>query len=222
MAEKKSTPYDEVTYSFNRGNSQMSTAYLLSLCLNIPQGAGDGQRIGNKINVTRAMMNYSLRAQDPNSSAGVDAFDSPVEVHIFIGYVKGSRAENWDADFRTSTYNDGNSVLPWNGTNIRTLRRLNTDKFVIKHHVIKKIGTSFTNKEYSSNNDYKLTHRGKINLKELLGSCQYTDDTGLTHNKDLYMSASYVFASDQTGDQTVITVPPVVFDYFIDLEYTDL
>lgn len=216
MAEKKTTAFPSKNYAFNGGTQGFGSTHGLGQALNLNQGTGQADRIGNKINVTKAMMSYNLRTID-------GTLDLPAEVHIFIGYIKGDRDTSWQAAFNTETFNNGNSVVPWDGTYITSLRSLNTDKFVIKHHIIKKIGCSFTNTAYSQNNEYKLTHRGKINLKSLLGPCTFLDDdAGNSHNKDLWMSASWLYSNEAVGDAISFPVPPVKFDYFIDVEFTDL
>lgn len=217
-AETKNTPIDEIEYPFASNNNFMQGAQNLSDAFNIAQGTGDGERIGNSFNCTKAVLNLLIRR---NNQLSVAANNRPCVVSVFIGYLKNNRGESPNAYFG-SLFEDGNSVLPWNGTQLRTLRRVNKKMFSVLHRYDFKIGLS-TSTSFS-NNDFSAMIRKKIPLKEMLGKVTFTDDgTNLAHNKDLWIFCSYCNLDDSIDDITTnVLNRQVDIQYFVDIEYKDL
>lgn len=215
-AETKYTPIDEFEYPITANNNFMNGATNLSNCFDINQGTGDGQRVGNTINCTKAVLNLIVRR---NNIPVVNS--KPCVLSIFIGYLKNNRGELPNA-YYGQLFEDGNSSLPWNGTMVRTLRKVNKRMFSVLHRYDFKIGLSTTTN--MSNNDFSTFIRKKIPLKELLGKVTYTDDDvfASAHNKDLYMFASYCNIDDSIDPiSTDATTRQVDLLYFVDIEYKD-
>lgn len=216
QAETKHTPVNEVEYAFPNNNNLLQPSVNLSNTFTIDQGTGDGQRIGNKIKITKATLNYIVRRNNTTSS------QYPCELHIWIGYMKQSRNENPDP-YHPYIYQDGPSVLPWNGSQLRTLRQTNKDIFVIfKKLVIKCGGAKSTSPQYD-NNDYKVLTKGRLSLKPMLGTLTYGDDGGASNfDKDLWMWASYCYIDDTIDSlSSNPALKPVDFLYWVDTEYKD-
>jgi len=217
-AETKHTPIDETEYAFTASSGVLQPSVNLANCLTMSQGTGDGNRIGNKIHVSKANLNLIVRRNDTASSI------SPCEVHLFIGYLKQERNTAPDAFYATSFYQDGGSVLPWNGTMIRTLRKVNKDLFIIVKKMVFKIAPSTATSVQFNNNDFPVLQRKIVSLKPLLGTITYGDDgTAGNFNKDLYMWGSYVYCNDTIDNLAVSpALKPIDVLYFVDLEYKDI
>lgn len=216
QAETKHTPVNETEYVMATTNSSFFPSINLSSWLALDQGTGDGQRVGNKVNVTKATLNMIVRRNNTTSSL------YPCELHVFIGHLRQNRNENPDP-FLSSFYQDGPSVLPWNGSMLRTLRKPNTDVFTISKKMVFKIGPAVSTGGQFSNNDFPVLHRRKVSLKKLMGKITYGDDgTASNFDKDLWMWASYVYLDDSIDNLAVSPgLKPVDLLYFMDYEYKD-
>lgn len=217
QAETKHTPIDEAEYAFT-SNNIMSPSVNLSNTFVIANGTADGQRIGNKINCTKAVINLIIRRNDSASSL------IPCEVHIFFGYLKQSRDSSPDGVISTSLYQDGPSVTSWNGTMTRTMRQINKDAIICYKKLIVKIAPSTSSSSQFNNNDFPALVRKRINLTPMLGTITYGDDGNTANfNKDLFMWASYVYINDAIND--LVTSPnlkPIDLFYWMDTEYKDM
>lgn len=215
QVEKKHTPQNELQYNFDTINSSFSTPVNLSDCFNISQGTGDGERVGNLITCSKAVLNLIIRKQ-------VNEVALPCEVHVFIGYLKGNRDQAPSATPFANFYQDGNTAVAWNGTMLRTLRKPNADLFVISNKFVVKIGSSTATTTQYNNNDFPILIRKRLSLKPLLGKVKYQYDnvSGSEHDKDLFMWASYVYQDDTIAPAAINC--PVDLLYFVDMEYTDL
>jgi len=222
-AETKSTGINETQYVFSADNDSLQPSVNLADAFDLSQSTGDGGRIGNTIECTKAVLNLTIRR---NASTAPTTYNLPCIVSIFIGYLRNNRGENPDSYASTSLFKDGASVLPWNGTMLRTLRTVNKKMFSVLHRYDFKIGSSIvgTNFPGFSNNDFKIHYHRKILLKEMLGKITYTDDAISTgHNKDLWMFASYCNINDYVDDITAsIGNTQVDIQYFVDVEYKDI
>lgn len=217
VAESKHTPIDEQEYQFTTTSSALQPSVALSECLSLSQGTADGQRVGNKIHVTKANLNLIVRRNNTGSSL------IPCEFHLFIGYLKQDRGALPDPFFPL-IYQDGFSTLPFNGTMIRTLRKINKDLFIIHKKLVFKVGPSTSSVSQFNNNDFPVIQRKVISLKPLLGLVQYGDDgTSFNFNKDLYMWGGYVYIND-TIDNLVANpeLKPLDVLYFVDMEFKDI
>lgn len=215
-AETKHTGVDEVEYAFPNSSSTLQPCVNLANCFTMSQGTGDGLRIGNKINCTKANLNMIIRRNNTTSS------QFPCELHVWIGHLRQSRNENPDA-FLNQIYQDGSSVLPWNGSMLRTIRKTNKDLFTIYKKMVFKIGGATSTSTQFNNNDFPILQRKTISLKPLLGTITYGDDGGASNfDKDLWMWMSYVYIDDTIDNLAVSPgLKPVDFLYFVDTEYKD-
>lgn len=217
QAETKHSGVDEVEYVMATSNNTLFPSVNLSSWAGLATGTLDGQRVGNKISVTKANLNLIIRRNNTVSSL------YPCEVHIWIGYMKQERNAVPDAYFG-QIYQDGGSVLPWNGSMLRTLRKNNTDLFTIFKKMVFKIGPATTTGPSFINNDFPIMQRKVISLKPLLGTLTYGDDGSSSNfNKDLWMWASYVYIDDTIDNLAVSpALKPIDILYFVDVEYKDM
>lgn len=219
QAETKSTAVDEIEYPFIANNNFLQNSQNLSDAFNMNQGTGDGERIGNSINCTKAVLNLQIRRNNQLTAA---ANNRPCVVSVFVGYLKNNRGESPNSYFG-SIFQDGNSVLPWNGTMLRTLRVVNRQMFSVCHRYDFKIGLSTATGGAYNNNDFPALIRKKIPLKEMLGKVTFTDDgTAATHNKDLWIFCSYCNIDDSIDAiSTDVNNRQVDIQYFVDVQYKD-
>uniref|UniRef100_UPI0040488CF0 hypothetical protein n=1 Tax=Polynucleobacter sp. TaxID=2029855 RepID=UPI0040488CF0 len=214
--ETKHSGIDETEYVFE-SNYAMSTPINLAQAMNISNGTTDGARVGNNINVTKATLNIVARRNNTSASR------FPAEIHVFIGYVKQDRSTIPGLHHLNRLYEDGAAALPWNGTQLRTLRAINKTIFTMTNKLVFKVGSSDSFSVQQNNNDFSLIHRAKVELKAMHGKVIYGDDgQPADHNKDLWMFASYCYIDDNTDN--LIDNPtskPVDLLYFVDLQYKD-
>lgn len=215
-AELKSIPINEEEYVFTSTNADLSNPVNLTRFFEISNGTGDGQRIGNIINVEKANLKLIVRK---NLSA---SNQYPAVVYIWIGYLKADRNTDPSAYF-PSFYNDGPSVLPWNGTMQRTLREENKDLFTIYKKFRFKLGSSTSANSGFNNNDFGIFYNTTVSLKPILGKLQFQDDgTAGAVNRDLFMWASYCNIDDVIDNIAVTPgLRPVDILYWVDGKYTD-
>lgn len=213
IAETKYSGTDPAGYAFNATNALMSAPVNLSDAFNLSQGTNQGERVGNRIDITRAMLNLNI-TQAGGSAAG------PNIVTIFIGYLKGTRGTAPSSTSFLSLLQDGNLASGMDNTTLSLLRNINTDLFVAKRYTFK-VGQSFwdpgTGIQVQGNNDFKMFVNRKISLKPLLGNMTFqTDSTASSHNKDLFMWCQWTVPLG-----TVDSVPPIL-NYFLDGGYKDI
>lgn len=216
LAETKHSGIDESDYTMASLSSQWFPSINLASWAGLANGTGDGQRIGNKINITKANLNYILRRNNTSSSL------YPLEFHIWVGYLKQSRNENPDA-YMNQFYEDGGSVLSFNGTQIRTLRKPNRTLFTIVKHMVHKCGPATTTGPSFINNDFPIMVKRTVSLKPLLGTLTYGDDGSSSNfNKDLWMWCGYAYLDDTIDNlATSPGLKPVDLLYYVDVEYKD-
>lgn len=216
-AETKHTPIDENEYALTTITSSFQGSVNLSNCLSLPQGTGDGERIGNKIHVSKANLNLIVRRNDSGSSL------VPCEFHLFIGYLRQERGTTPDGYFPL-IFQDGTGTIGWNGTMIRTLRKVNKDLFIIYKRIVIKCGPSTSSSAQFNNNDFPALTRKTINLKPLLGLVTYGDDgTSANFNKDLFMWGGYVYINDAIDNLAVSpNLKPIDVLYYVDMEFKDI
>jgi len=215
QAETKSALSAELVYPIIANNNFMQASYNLSNGINMPQGDGDGERDGNHITVTKAVLNLSIRKNSLTST-----LSKPCIVHVFIGYLKNNRGESPDSFFG-NLYEAGNSSLPWNGTIIRSLRAINKKMFSVLHRYTFKVGSS--NPVNYENNDFKSHYNVRIPLKELMGTVTWTNDgTTTAMNKDLWFFASYANLDDSVDNIATLQQSQVDIEFFVDIKYKDI
>jgi len=81
------------------------------------------------------------------------------------------------------------------------------------------VGTSFNVLTGISNNDYKVNKILKINLKDFIKTkFSYSDTLTTPNNTGLYLFGGIV---DSLASDTILSFPPVVFDFDVEMSYED-
>lgn len=218
-AETKHCGNEPQVYDWgNTGSSSiMSPAVELSSCFNLVQGTGQGDRIGNSVDCTKAVLNYLITMYGTDGTAD----QPPLYLHMFIGYLRNTRAVA-PTNF-SRLYQDGSSASAWDGTNLTTLRSINKDEFIVVKRKIIKIGPSTVTAAGGrnfNNNDFPSMAKGKISLKSMLGKITWSSDntSGTYKNRQLYMWCGVTYL-----DNLTTTIPPeITFQYYVDAEFKDL
>lgn len=231
LAEKKSFNTDPVLMGFSSRNTFMSPndgsgpppvlqAHNLCAPLNITsQGAGAGDRIGNKIYIH----DYSIRMNfTVNKTYLSSATFLPGVVQVWIGRVKSDPARSPTMTDMTRLYDDGGgSVNASDGTMLATLRDNNTDYFDIVAYRKFWLGGSSASTgvggPFYGNNNFSA--QKTIIIKNLLkGKVTFNDTTNSQNDKFLFMW--YTFT---TLDSTALTVSvPVDGQYYISGHFSDV
>ncbi len=210
--ETKHTGNDPATYVWASQNNVMSDPVTLSDAFDLYSGSEDGERVGNIINVTKAILNVNIVA---NVGATY-----PVIMTIFIGYLKRNRGTAPTAGQLASIFQDGGGTTDYNGSTLNLLRNVNRELFTIAGRYDIKVSEARVNQGTNwSNNDFPLFVNKKINLKSMLGKTIYTADTATGHNKELFMWCSYCGVGSTTNIYSNVSAP--IFNYYVEGEYTD-
>jgi len=213
-AETKQPNISPLQYTFNgngTNNSIMSSPVdITSVISSMSQGTANGQRIGNDINVTKALLNINMTASSGQAL--------PYLVTIFVGYVKGSRTTSPSASNLASILDLGGSTSGYTGMTQDLLLKLNTDKFscIRKNY---KLGVSAPATGASfQNNDFPCFQNVKIPIKALLGKIQFIRDSGTIINRPIYMWAQFTAINSVNVSTSV--APNLM--YYLDVQYKDM
>lgn len=209
--ERKETGNNPAAYVWNANNTIMSPAVDLGATSfgDLAQGVTDGQRLGVKINVTKAVLN--LNATFNTTGTGV-----PQIITIFIGYTKGLRSTLPAAATLAKIFNDGPTSIGMDNTTLSMMRTVDKNFFTIFKRITFKLGSSLSGTTLQSNNDFPVFVNKKIPLAPLLGSLLYSNDQFNNYNKQLYMWCQFT-----PIDSSVSTTPPVL-NWYVDGAYTDM
>lgn len=208
QAEPKYCDNTPSVYTWNASNTTMAAAVDLSVAYNLAQGTGQGDRIGNQITITNAVLNLNMLATTGSS---------PQILTIFIGYIKDSRSTLPNAGTLATIFQDGNSSTGINETTLSLLRNINHDRFACSRYTFKignnnSGGTTF-------NNDFPSFINKKISLSKVLGNVTWqTDGSTGVHTKNLYMWCQST--SIYNGSQAMAYMP--VLNYFVDVKFKDI
>lgn len=219
LAEKKQCNGDPRSFAFNANNTTMSGPDdLVSNYLDvIGQGAGNGQRVGNKIYIHE----YTIRMNfQMNPTYVSSATFRPGIVQVWIGRLKDSPGVTPSATDLTRIYDDGNGTAGVDGTMLATMRSLNRDYFDIVAYKKFKLGSSGAQAAGGvplyPNNDFPIQYN--CTIKNLLKGEVKFNDTFPQGNKYLFMW--YTFT---TVDSVPLTVSvPVIGEYYVECKYSDI
>lgn len=151
--------------------------------LNISQGTGQGNRIGNRVKLVSATIKYCYRPNPYFAGPGgsVNVAPQPHLLRIYLFTLKDNQqldtAAQANSVFRTDFFNDGNSSQGATSTFDDIVRPFNTDVVTVHKVITRKIGNSASNVradgtlnpataqfQFFQNNDFKLYAHGTINV----------------------------------------------------------
>lgn len=219
-----------VNFSEDFGNFLQSTsmhAYPITPYtgyLQIGHGVLQNNRVGNQIRTAKVMLNYVLRPT-PYSALN-NAGPAPVEVEMFLGYLKQFPSTLPTPGDFNNFYQVGNTSVAPTGNLNDLAASVNKDYFVIKKQWRHKLGYSNNagsgaNAAYQTfaNNDFKLNVVKKLNITQHVPKLiQFNDASPTATSRGLFLwyqgvsSAGNILANTQT---------PVHIDFWIDFQYED-
>lgn len=228
--EQKEKRYSQNTLINNTnsgGNACDSNVYNLmpnATTLAISQGTGQGDRIGNKIKITRAILRFNLMpVQDSVNNQSV-----PVIVRTMFIYDKlnptAAPTPNANGDF----FQNGNSTGDFAGDLTDLTRPINTDRYCVHHVRDYKVGWSSyaagagadPAQQYYMNNDFKMLVKRTVNYnKYIVHNLTYNDTNNAPINRGLWFFCYAVICSPITTPTLNYNMSRIIFNY--ELKYTD-
>lgn len=190
----------------------------------IPQGLGQGGRIGNEIKIRKLMLNYVIRPNPYDAVSNVSP--QPCEIDLFLGYVRATPTTLPVAADLSVLFQNGSSVSAPVGSLRDIISVVNTDSWVIKKRWRHKVGYSSANgtgalagNQTFNNNDFKLNVVRKINITNLINkTLRFNDGNNQTLTKNLYFMQQAVSAS---GAAFAATQLPMNIEFWIDVQFED-
>lgn len=190
----------------------------------LPQGVGQGARIGNVVRIRKIMLNYVLRPNPYDVTFNPNPL--PVNVIMMLGYIKNQPSTVPTSTDISQLFQSGSSVQAPYGNLKDLLMPINRDFWVIKKKWIHKIGFASdtgtggnVGYEYHANNDFKYNAIKRLNITNLCPSTNvFNDSASGTSTRNLYLMYEAVSAS---GNTIASPYTPVTIDYWIDYTYED-
>lgn len=190
--------------------------------LQVLQGVGDGQRVGNKIKIKRLTFNFVLRPRGYDVSN--NARPAPNNVRIILFYDRTAPVVN--PDIRSDFFDYNNTDTGPSGDLFDMLAPINTNKYRKLAERTVKLGFS---EAYGSgsdivfqqftNNDFKLNVMMKWDVTKYIPELvRYNDNSSTPSTRSLW--AVFLPAAAH-GDPGGSTTRPINLDYWLKAEYTD-
>lgn len=179
--------YNSVNWAINYGS------YIISPCANrvqITQGSGQGDRIGNQITTQSSILRFQFTALEYNATTN----PMPKPVDILIIFYKIIGAGNSAQANLSGLYQSGNTQTSPSSNLLDNVLPFNTDLYRILKTKRLKIGSadntgagSTINYQYFANNDYKRSSFYQINITKYLDKVyKYSDNSATPNNDFLY------------------------------------
>jgi len=192
--------------------------------MSIVQGVGQANRIGNQVSTRRVMLKYVMLPTSYNATT--NSQPRPVEVQMFLGYVKQAPSIlPTGADF-DNLFQFNNTDNPATGAIFDLNQPINKDYWTVKKYWTHKIGFanyagngSALNQQTYANNDFKLNVIRKIDItKHYPKKLLFNDNVGTIQNTGLFF-----FFQAIAADGTVFSGSqlPILMQWQLDLEYED-
>jgi len=170
------------------------------------------------------MLNYVLRPTPYD--AGQNAFPAPIEVEMYLGYLKQCSGEIPVVSDFNNLYQLGASSFGPGGNLSDLIQTNNKDYWVIKKRWRHKIGFAGYNgsgaiasQQYFNNNDFKLNVIKKLDITNLCPkTLRFNDSSATVQGRGLFFFFQALNASGGTNNGTTL---PANIDYWIDLQYED-
>lgn len=226
---KKQAEHKNITYSSSANlpsvvGANVPVQFCLSpnaTYLNIVQGVGQGDRIGNKIKIVKASLSFIITA------GGFDVTNNPnpqpMEVRMIIGRNKQAPQSSMNV---STLFQAGSSTATPIGNLFDQILPLNRDNNTIYKQKTFKVGNAIATgtgaapgQNYFANNDFKLNIKQKIDITDYISKnyC-YNDATSTPQSPYLYV----LFLASAASGLQYNAAWPLYMAYYIDIEYIDL
>lgn len=199
-------------------NSQAVTSYAVNPSLavqslipyqNISHGTFQGSKIGNEIRTRKLMLRFVLLPMPYDVTN--NPTPKPQNVILFIGKVKNAKPQFPVAADFAKLYQTGDTSAPPVSNLYDCISPLNTDYFTIYKKMMFKVGTNFysgtgsdANRQFLTNNDYKLNVIKSINITKYCPKLlKFNDGTLQPTNDGLFLWSMSINAD---GTQSIANV----------------
>lgn len=192
----------------------------------IGQSITAGGRIGNEIKIRKIMLNYVLRPLPYSSTSPGNPFPAPVEVDMFLGFIKqapGLLPGTVNIGF---LFQAGSSSIGPSGLLNDLIADVNKDYWNIKKRWRHKLGfanyggtgTSADSQAYA-NNDFKLNIVKKLDITKLCPKTfKFNDGNNTLQGNNLFMFYQCVYANGVTATSATQMAH---LDYWVNITYED-
>jgi len=199
--------------------------------LQITQGSGQGQRIGNKISISKATFKYVICPDEWNSTTNNQIVPQVVRLYFMRYKVLPTDTPPLPSicGGTASVFQAGNATQGFRGTLQDYTDDINLDSFTLLGTRTHKVGYSVADQaafggvsalQYFANNDYKLNIIGKLDITKW-----YPKNIIFNDNVDQYAQNLGLFVLIQTiganGALQGNNKQTIQFDYRINVEYKD-
>ena len=210
-----------VTAAWNAANVIPLTPY--TSYMNIVQGTGQGDRIGNRISTRKVFIKFVMYPAAYDVT--LNPLPAPQDVRIMIVKWKDTPTKLIDDTTYGNLFQNGDSATGPIGNLTDTIRDINKDKYTVCYDKVVKVGNAissasgpFSGAEYYANNDYKLNVIRKIDVtkwcpKQIL----FNDNTSLPETPVLQMVIFPISA-----DGSINSFKPIYWFYQTHYEYEDM
>lgn len=196
--------------------------------VNIAQGTGEGQRIGNKIKLKKFMFNFIMNATTNTVR--------PFLVRMWVLTYKfdpngATTADVWssfqkDPPNANSFFDNGNAANGMGGTLLDLIQPVNTNAWIVHKCKTFKIGcASAPQGTLTGNNDYKYTIKSRVDLMKYMSKTIHYNDTSTTSfNKKIFIAFECCPADGAIiGDGGTAAGSQVVnLNCFYNIKWTDM
>lgn len=190
----------------------------------IPQGQGQGARIGNQCNIRKLTLSYVLFPKPYDVT--FNTVPIPQEVDLYLGYVKSTPSttpSNLDINV---LYQSGSTSVAPSGTLRDLCATINTDYWTIKKRWRHKLGYSTASgtggnagNQFFSNNDFKYNVVKKLDITKMVPKqLLFNDSNNTVMHRNLFFMHQAVRADNLATGATQL---PVGMEFWIDIEYED-
>ena len=205
---------DELEFASYTASSTMvcQPIHPTTATMNITQGVGQGQRVGNTITTRKLLLKYIIYPLP--YSASNNPWPQPCEVMVWIGFLKGNRQTQPAASDFLNYFQNGNASQNPASNLWDCLLPVNTDLFTICKSFRHKLGNEFvrtsddltlTDQQQYSNNDFKLNVERTVDVTKYINKVLKYDDTSGTPDTGLYMWMTAVNASGTTNVSNLLS-----------------
>ena len=216
--ETKTQSFSAQTSLLSYTGTNLRTLDFNSVINLVTQGAGEGQRIGNKIKVTDLTIKGWL-------SVGSTFYTSvlttgPVIVKMFIGRLKQALSNPDLSTLYARLYQAGNTSSSPQNNYFDVLRIINKDLFSVYNTRTYKLGIAGnTLPSNVSNNDFKVLCPFSFNMNKHYNNVTFDDTVATPTNQAMYI---WFVCVNADGSLTNVGVPPLVnCCYDMEVKYSD-
>ncbi len=196
----------------------------LSTYWTIPQGTGQGGRVGNEIKTRKCYLNYVLRPTQYD--AGTNPAPQPSMVRMMLGYVKNTPSFAPIGGDINQLFDAGSTSVAPVGSLKDLISVYNKDYWTIKKSWTHKLGYAnnsgtgaFAGAQFFANNDFSLNVLKRMDITSMMPkTCVFNDTSATTNTKNLFFMF-YAVASNGAIYSNITL--PVSIDYWIDYHYED-